>query len=140
MKPSPVLDKIAARLSDRKAVIDAEFAPLVRNHLVQLFRAAHAKDNCLTGMSVGMGVASGCGLYAVVYDDGETGEYRATSWHPHNCAGAKHQEVTAWLAEVANYSDRICTGQSDALPYVNDITLADLTTERVKRAKVWNRK
>lgn len=129
------LAQIAAHIAERKAAVDAEFAPLVRNHLVQLFRAAHAVEPTLTGMTAGMGTATIDGEYTYVDEDGEH-LTEANGWkHGSRKRDAKHDAVAEWLAAVADYSDRLCA----ELPYVDDITLDDLTTERSKRAKVWGK-
>lgn len=124
------LSRIAQRIADAKEAVDREFAPLVRNHLVQLFRMAHAVEPDLTGMVAGMGVASPTGTY--IREDGET--QQASDWRFLGGSKAKHPTTEAWLAEVDAYSDRLCRHDEHDLPYVRDITLDDLETPTTRKA------
>ncbi len=115
------------------AELDAEkFAPLIRNHLVQLFRAAHAKDSGLTGFSWVMGSGSADGVYSTIYDDGEKATRRGLDYDPRNRDKPEHPETLAFLEAVREYVDRIYNG----LPYAGHITLDDLTTTRAKKAAI----
>ncbi len=128
----------AERRADAIARLDAEtFAPLIRNHLLQLFRKAHAKDHGLTGCIVGMGLASATGRYLMAKrnDEGEIQAGEARDWR-FGGGAPMYQEAADFLAAVKNYSERLC----DSLPYINDIALADLQTTRAKKAAIYGPK
>ncbi len=129
------LDRIAEQLAARKAALDAEFAPKVRNHLVQLFRKAHAVEPKLTGLIAAQGTACARGEYSMT-EDGETWTKRAHEWSATQITQPA-PAVRAFLSAVAAYSDRICAGRADDLPYIADITPADLEPNTAKRAAVW---
>jgi hypothetical protein len=131
------LAQFADQIVARKQAIDAEFAPKVRNHLVQLFRKAHAVDPGLTGVIAAQGSACATGHYTVT-EDGEAWEKQAHEWSDRQIAKAK-PEVETFLAAVLDYSDHICAGKQDDLPYIEDITLDDLETRTAKRARVWRK-
>jgi len=127
--------EVAERRADAIAALDHEtFAPLIRNHLVQLFRKAHTKDHGLTGCIVGMGVASATGRYLLAERD-EEGKIQATEARDYRFGGGApmYQEVADFLLAVKGYCERLC----DTLPYINDITLADLETTRAKKVKIY---
>lgn len=126
---------LAKRIAARKEAIDAEFAPLVRNHLVQFFRKAHAVEPGLTGVIVGNGIACVAGQYSVT-ENGDTWTRPGHEWSEMQIFKCK-PEVEAFMTTVRDYSDRLCSRSADALPYVSDITLDDLVTERSKKARVW---
>jgi len=134
MSHSNILAKFGERIAARKQEIDEEFAPLVRNRLVQLFRKAHEVEPNLTGVAVGMGTATATGSYTITYEDGEQRQERGCYWHSDTRVKV-HPSVNAFLAEVAAYSHRLCGGRPDDLPYVSDITLADLPPPPRKRRK-----
>ncbi len=142
------LDQFAEQIAERKAQIDAEFAPKLRNHLVQLFRKAHAVDPKLTGLIAAMGRAVPTGQFlnkgdpsSEFAEDREPRLHDAGDWLAEQCDEYHplHPETLAFFEEVAAYDDRLCAQRADDLPYVDDITPADLTPERVKRSRVWKR-
>ncbi len=121
--------QIKTRREDAIAALDAStFAPAIRNHLIQLFRKAHAKDSGLTGVLVGMGCALGTGTYTGTLD-GETRKDDARDWGNQVVTSP---EVHAFLKAVNEYSGLLCPD----LPYIDDITVADLTTTRAKKAAI----
>jgi hypothetical protein len=133
VKPS-FLDKLATLRAARIEVMDAqEIAPKIRNHLLQLFRAAHAVEPTIEGIIAGNGSAIVRGEYLALYEDNDTLPTRCTNWHEDNGAQPKHPETRALLAAVAEYADNICAGGD--FPYIDDITLDDLTPASAKRAK-----
>lgn len=125
-------ETLTKRRADAIAKLDADtFAPAIRNHLLQLYRAAHAVEPTLTGIKTGMGGATPCGEYVKQYDDGETLTESATQWHAECMAQPKHSETRDFFAAVAAYSDAFMT-----LPDVGDIAPADLVTGRAKKAAI----
>ena len=127
MKKSP-LNSFASQISARKNRISAEYAPKIRAYFLELFRTAHAVEPNLTGMEAGMGTATATGFYTVTdEDEPEEGSWlmKAHKWSPGQCYKT-HPEVDYFLSEIQAYSDRLCGGRHDDLPYIEPITLADL--------------
>jgi hypothetical protein len=122
--PKDTLSQIADDLEAKRAALDAEFVPKVRNHLIQLFRKAHKVDPKLTGVNVGMGTACATGKY-IRDEDGESVLARDREYI--GGMKARHVETEVWLNEVHRYSSEfLCNGRADQLPEINDITLKDL--------------
>jgi hypothetical protein len=124
------LAQFAERIAERKQAIDAEFAPLIRNHLVQLFRKAHAVDPELTGAIFGMGAVSPKGFY--ICKDGEkvlARDYFYCNFEP------EHAATKEWLATLSDYSENYLCAQHNGLPYVSDITVDDLLSSPVRERK-----
>lgn len=132
--------QVADRRADAIAELDAKtFAPLIRNHLVQLFRKAHEKDGGLEGLWMGMGSATpkGCYLLAARDDEGNIATANALDWG-YKAGAPMYQEVADFFSAAKAYTDRICHPRAyEALPEVSDITPADLEPRRVKKARVW---
>ncbi len=130
-------DQLAARRSDEIAALDAaKFAPAIRNHLLQLFRKAHAKDHALEGLAVGMGAATAKGRYLLAArdDEGNLATAKALDWE-YGAGAPMYQEVSDFFTAAKSYSDRI-SARHDDLPYIADITLADIETRGMKKAKI----
>lgn len=127
---------VANRRADAIAKLDADtFAPLIRNHLLQLFRAAHAKDKGLTGVLAAMGRAVPTGVFAA-HDGDESSRDEASNWEPTTNWQPNSPEVYAFLRAVHDYDSLLCNGGSNDLPYIADITPADLITTRAKKAAI----
>jgi hypothetical protein len=135
-------DDLADKREEAIVELDrTKFGPMIRNHLVQLFRKAHTVDPELGDIVVGMGTATIKGTFLCRGDDeGEPGEdgprqLSAGDWAEDSCKDywPVHQETLDLLRAVAAYSDRLCNG----LGYINDITLDDLKTRSSEKAKVW---
>jgi len=123
---SPI-EKIAERRENEIAKIDVKIAQQVRNHLLQLFRAAHKVEPTITGVRVGMGSGDAKGTYRAKEEgDDEPFNYQGWDWNEKQLAQPVHPETLALLKACAEYTERLCTGQNDALPYINSITLNDL--------------
>ena len=131
---SQLANKRAAHIAEIDTLL---IAPVIRNHLLQLFRAAHAVEPTLKGVLCGNGTAVIPGTYLKEYEDGESQSVQCCHWHEHDRAQPKHPETLAFMVAVYQYADRICSGRGDELPYINDITLDDLKTGRAKKAQVW---
>lgn len=114
-----------------------KFGPAIRNHLVQLFRKAHAVDPELGDIVVGMGTATIKGTFLCRGDAPGVGprQISADDWFEESPVEywPVHQETLDLLRAVNAYSDRLC----DGLGYINDITLDDLKTRSSEKAKVW---
>lgn len=133
---------IQDRRAEAIAKLDAEtFAPLIRNHLVQLYRKAHAKDAGLLGVLVGMGRAFPRGDYLCKGDnepnahpDDKARLLDASDWLPgqYDSLQPKHAETLAFFVAVHEYADQLC----HTLPYIDDITPADLETTRAKKSAI----
>lgn len=116
------------------------FEPLIRNHLVQLFRAAHAVQPQLTGAIVGMGGAIPRGQY-LSRGDKEPGAHPedgprmwdACEWDADRGAmyHAAFPAVEAWLQAVRDYDQSLAHDLA-----CDDITPADLVTTRAKKAAI----
>jgi hypothetical protein len=127
--------EIAERRETAIAELDENtFAPMIRNHLVQLFRKAHAVEPTVTGIKIGMGGTAVGGEYVTVYDGGETLSKRCTQWDSKSCDQPKHPETLALFEAAERYQDNYME-----LPSIADITLADLETSRAKKSKVWGK-
>ena len=128
---SNFFDTITKRRADAIAELDEKtFAPLIRNHLVQLFRNAQAKDKGLKGVLCGMGTAIPHGIYSTHYDEADGGEAlkeEARNWSMR----PDFPEVSEFFDAVAAYSDEYMN-----LPDIGDITPADLETRGGKKAKI----
>lgn len=119
-----------------------KFGPMIRNHLVQLFRKAHAVEPRLTGVIVGMGRAFATGRYFVT-DMDRDGKQRVGEPYDQDASDFSFlggnpvsDEVWDFLKAVEDYASKLCSG----LGYINDITLADLKTRSSVKARVWNRR
>ncbi len=128
MNNTDPLSRIAERIAAAKAAVDREFAHLVRNHLVQLFRLAHAIEPGLTGAKMGMGTAAASGTYTRTYEDtGERSPAQAVYWNA-DSGEELPPAVLAWFEELERYSLCLCSRRGDELPEVRDITLDDILT------------
>lgn len=121
---------ISDQRADRIAQADVAVSHAIRNHLVQLFRKAHKDEPNLTGVVSGMGRATPRGCYAKEYEDGETLMANASNWSIKDRAQPVSSNVRAFFQAVADYSDHICSGPYNGLPYIQDITSDDLKTRR----------
>ncbi len=133
----------AERRASAIAELDAQtFAPLIRNHLVQLFRKAHAKDKGLTGVVVGMGGCVPRGQYLsrgdetpdAHPDDREPRLYEASDWDAdqYDMLQPKHPETLAFLDAVRLYDEALAR-----FVVCDDITLDDLQTTRTRKAAIY---
>lgn len=130
----------AKKRAEAIAEMDAKtFAPLIRNHLVQLFRKAHAKDKGLTGMRAIMGSAFADGTFTEYEEGQEPFKREASDWEPRNRGQPGAADVLAFLQAVHDYDGLLYNGGANDLPYIDDITLADLETTRAKKGKVWGK-
>lgn len=145
MKPS-LFDKLATLRAARIEAIDAqEIAPRIRNHLLQLFRAAHAVEPGLTGVICGMGHADLCGEYMAKGDQeldahpDDKGPLRRDAGHwDESDTGTTCEPIQAatqaFFLAVSEYDGLV--GGDRGLPYIDDITLDDLKTTRAKKAAI----
>ncbi len=146
MNTSP-LDRFAEQIAARKAEIDAEFAPKLRNHLIQLFRKAHAVEPGLRGVEAYNGLAILRGEYLTQGerdpgahpDDQKPTTRDASDWTERNYQGLqpKRPEVAAFFLAVKEYEERTMIEGEGHLPYIDSITPADLEPNTAKRAAVW---
>jgi hypothetical protein len=136
--PKDFFSQVAERRETAIAKLDAEtFAPLIRNHLVQLYRAAHAVEPKLTGVLCAMGAAFPRGEYRAqsVSDPSEKVTDKASEWDDKSDwqpIQPGRATVCDFFRAVREYEAYLCNG----LPYINDITPADLTTGRAKKAAI----
>ena len=133
-------DELADKREEAISELDrTKFGPMIRNHLVQLFRKAHAVEPRLTGVIVGMGRAFATGRY-VVTDMDRDGKRRVGEPYDQDASdfgflggNPVSNEVWDFLKAVEDYAGKLCNG----LGYINDITLDDLKTRSSEKAKVW---
>ena len=135
MKPS-LFDKLATLRAARIDVIDAqEIAPRIRNHLIQLFRAAHEVEPGLTGVKVGMGTAFPTGDYHSLDEDQSSFLCSALEWDEQTHWQPVSDKVGAFFTAIREY-DTLAHGRANDLPDIDDITLDDIVTTRTKKAAI----
>jgi len=148
MKMKSFFSEVLADRDEAIAKMDREkFTPIIRNHLVQLFRKAHEVEPRLTGVTVGMGRATAKGVYTITDTEGSTrvGDPRDQDARDFGYMGGLpvHNEVLDFLRAVEDYSNCLCGGFGglcDGLGYINDITLDDLVTNSSTKAKMWRKR
>ena len=145
--PEKFFDDLGARREAEMASMDRRiYEPAIRNHLVQLFRKAHADDPELTGVLFGMGGFSIQGNYITAGDPtSEFPEEREQVFHPCNdwvpriydSHQPRSEATRLFFKTMEAYSQHAGT-REDPLPLIDvDITLNDLESRSSKKAKVW---
>lgn len=135
MSAEAYFDKMNAKRERMIAEVDTKLSVEIRNHLVQLFRKAHAADPGIEGLLCGMGGISIQGTFKARYtDEPETVVDRDCNDYKY-CGGVivEHPEAEEFLEACEEY-DSSCLAQTSP---VDDITLDDLVSRSVKKAKVW---
>lgn len=128
-------DNLAEKRESDIAMLDrTKFGPMIRNHLVQLFRKAHAVDDGLEGVLVGMGGISIQGTFRACYnDDCSYAQITANDYKYMGGITVEHPEAEAFLKACEEYDE---CGLACDVP-IADITLDDLKTRSSVKAKVW---
>lgn len=129
-------DTVSEKRQSAFAELDkTKFGPMIRNHLVQLFRKARAVDTGLIGVIIGMGGISCKGTFMGRYDDepNDVIEIEANDYRYKGGFTVEHPEVEDFLEACNEYDE---SGLACDVP-VADITLDDLKTRSSEKAKVW---
>lgn len=117
------LKNINKERNQRVSQIDKDFTlPAIRAHLIELFKKAHAKDDRLTGVYVGMGTAIGVGEYACFYEEENEIVYQKAFDFKYRGPLPMYKETIDFLQAVSDYSDLAV----DYSNYIKDITLDDI--------------
>ena len=110
------LEKIAERIREEKDLVEAKYSPIVRNHLLQLFRKAQKKDKKLESIRTINGAVFVNGTY--LCNDGEYRELCLRVYPDQYEEYLPKKIDTKNLFDAAKtYSDYLCNG----LPYIETI-------------------